>query len=153
MLGFDKKGKTIFYTSTEESPIERHHYKVDLAKPDKKTKLTQTPGTHYGTLSSDGQYILDKYSSTTVPLVIQIINTSNSKKHSIQESENPLSEYNLGEMTIGTIKAADDSTDLYYNLIKPIDFDETKKYPTIVYVYGGPHAQLVTNSWTGGLAL
>lgn len=153
VLGFDKKGTALFYTSTEESPIERHHYRVDLTKPDKKTKLTSISGTHNGMLSSNGQYILDKYSSTTIPLTVQLINTSNGKKHSIHEADNPLLEYNLGEMTINTLKSADDSTDLYYNLIKPIDFDPNKKYPTIVYVYGGPHAQLVSNSWNGGMAL
>ena len=51
---------------------------------------------------------------------------------------------------MGTIKAEDGVTDLYYRLIKPVDFDPAKKYPTVVYVYGGPHAQVVNNTWLGG---
>ena len=50
----------------------------------------------------------------------------------------------------GTIKAADGVTDLYYRLVKPADFDPAKKYPTIIYVYGGPHAQMVTGGWQNG---
>jgi dipeptidyl-peptidase-4 len=68
-------------------------------------------------------------------------------------AKNPLSEYKLGEMNIGTIKAADGKTDLYYRMIKPVDFDPSKKYPVIVYVYGGPHEQLVNNMWLGGAGL
>lgn len=153
ILGIDENGKTVYYESTEASPIERHIYKTDIYKPSKKTQLSEVSATHRASLSTDGSYIIDKYSSTTIPSVIQIIQTSNGKRQIIREAENPLKEYNLGEMTISTLKAADDSTDLYYRLIKPIDFDSTKTYPTIVYVYGGPHAQLISNSWNGGISL
>jgi dipeptidyl-peptidase-4 len=149
-LGFDEKGKNIFFTSTEISPIERHTYKVNISKPNKKIQLTEKPGTHRVSLSDDGQYIFDRFQSTDVPGIMQIISTAKGKKHTIKTADNPLNDYKLGEMTIGTIKAADDSTDLYYRLIKPIDFDPEKKYPAIVYVYGGPHAQLINNTWLGG---
>jgi len=64
-----------------------------------------------------------------------------------------MKDYKLGEMNIGTIKAADGKTDLYYRIIKPVNFDPNKKYPVVVYVYGGPHAQLVNDGWLGGARL
>jgi dipeptidyl-peptidase-4 len=67
----------------------------------------------------------------------------------LKENRSPLKDFNVGETTISTLEA-DDGTDLYYRLIKPANFDSTKKYPVLVYVYGGPHAQLVTDSWMGG---
>jgi dipeptidyl-peptidase-4 len=82
-----------------------------------------------------------------------LISSEGKNIKNIMTSENKLADYKLGNMTVGTIKAADNTTDLYYRLITPPDFDPKKKYPTIVYVYGGPHAQLVDNSWLGGVAL
>ena len=69
------------------------------------------------------------------------------------KAANPLADFNMPEMTIGTIKAADGITDVYYRLIKPAHFDPTKKYPAIIYVYGGPHEQLIENRWLGGARL
>jgi dipeptidyl-peptidase-4 len=70
----------------------------------------------------------------------------------LHQAENPLKDYNIGETTIGTLKAEDGQT-LYTRLIKPYNFDASKKYPVIVYVYGGPHAQLITDEWTAGAGI
>ena len=137
------------FQSTQESPVERHIYKLTLASGEI-TRLTKEAGTHNASLSSDGKYILDNYSSTEVPNSYDIISTSGKYVRNILTADNPLKNVAMGEMKTGTIKAADGETDLYYRLILPTDFDPSKKYPTVVYVYGGPHAQLVTNSWLGG---
>ena len=71
----------------------------------------------------------------------------------IKKDKQPLKDYKLGKMDIFTLKSEIDGADLYCRMIKPVDFDSTKKYPVIVYVYGGPHAQLVTDSWLGGAGL
>jgi len=63
---------------------------------------------------------------------------------------NPLKDYAMGEMSIFPIKAADGTTDLYCRQILPPNFNPLKKYPTLVYLYGGPHVQLVNNTWLGG---
>src|SRR5690606_11384044 len=68
------------------------------------------------------------------------------------EAENKMKDLVLGQAEISTLKAKD-GTELYTRLIKPSDFDPNKKYPVLVYVYGGPHAQLITNSWLGGASL
>ncbi|MBI9066833.1 MAG: DPP IV N-terminal domain-containing protein [Salinivirgaceae bacterium] len=141
--------KYMYYTSTAESPIELHFYKVAL-KSGKIEKLTTEKGTHNITLNKNGKYFIDKYSNTETPNVIQLVSTKGDIVRSILKATNPLSEYNMPKMEIGTIKAADGVTDLYYRLIKPIDFDSTKKYPAIIYVYGGPHAQLINDQWLGG---
>ncbi|RLD63931.1 MAG: S9 family peptidase [Bacteroidetes bacterium] len=149
VLGFDSKETNLFYVSTQQSPIERHVYKVNI-KSGKVTKLTKEAGTHRCVLNKNGKYLIDTYSNTEVPRVYNIITTKGKKLKNLLTSANPLKDYSLGEMKIGTIKAADGKTDLYYRLIKPVNFDPNKKYPAIIYVYGGPHAQLINNSWLGG---
>lgn len=148
-LGFDNTGNYAYIESTKESPIERHVYRLNL-KNSKLQRLTFDKGTHSVTLSSDGKYFIDKYSSTTVPNCYKLSNKKGNSIRTILEASNPLSDYQIGEMSIFKIKAADGETDLYARMIKPYNFDPDKKYPAIVYVYGGPHAQLVTDTWLGG---
>ncbi|MEA3448345.1 MAG: DPP IV N-terminal domain-containing protein, partial [Bacteroidota bacterium] len=149
VLGFDDNGDHVFIQATKESPLERHIYKVNIASG-AMTKLTSEPGTHSATLSGDNNYVLDEYSSTEVPQAYDIINTDGTYERNVLTAKNPLEEVKPVDMEIGTIKAADGETDLYYRLIKPTDFDPSQTYPTVVYVYGGPHVQMITESWMGG---
>jgi dipeptidyl-peptidase-4 len=152
ILGFDKKEQNIFISASKESPLEKHPYIVNLKKGTIK-KLANAKGTHNTVLSPSGKYIFDAYSSTEVPKIYTINDIKGKEIKQLLKSEDKLKDYNLGEMTISTIKAADGKTDLYYRLIKPTNFDPNKKYPAIIYVYGGPHAQMVTDSWLGGVRL
>ncbi|MGQ1909766.1 DPP IV N-terminal domain-containing protein [Marinifilum sp. RC60d5] len=152
VLGFDNAEKYMFYISTEVSPIDRHAYKVNL-KSGKRTRLTLDEGYHSVKVSADGKYILDTYSSLNVPRKIAVADTKGKVIKELVNAENKLKDYNLGEILLGTIKSADEKTDLYYRMVKPANFDPNKKYPVVVYVYGGPHAQLVTNSFMGGCRL
>lgn len=149
--GFSKDGKQLFYSSTAESPLERHFYSVNL-KNAKTTRLTQDKGMHSASLSPDGKYVLDNYSNQTTPRKIQVLGTDGKLKQTLLTAKNPLTDYALGETTITTIKA-DDGTDLYTRMITPPNFDKNKKYPVVVYVYGGPHLQLITNNWLSGANL
>lgn len=146
VLGFDESGKNVFYTSTEKSPIESHLYKLNL-KTGKQTLLTPAAGVHTAFLSPSGEYAVDNYSSASIPRVIDVINTGNAKITNLLIAANPYEEYKMPQIEIGTVKAADSVTDLYYRLIKPSDFDPSKKYPVIIYVYGGPHAQMIHNTF------
>ncbi len=151
LVSFSDDGKYVFITSTKDSPIQRHGYRVDL-RTGKITKLTSDHGTHHIIPSADGKYILDSYSSTDVPR--KILLTQNGKIiRTLLDAPNPTADYNMGKMRIGTLTAADGHTKLYYRIILPPDFDPTKKYPVIVYVYGGPHAQLVHDTYLGGARL
>ncbi|MCU7695486.1 S9 family peptidase [Haoranjiania flava] len=153
-IGFDEKEENFYVMSTKDSPLERHLYKYNM-KTGKETKLTRQPGTHRVALSPDKKYFTDNYSNYTTPRNIDLLDVSGKTIKNILTAKNPVAaqNYALGEMQTGTIKAADGTTDLYYRMIKPHDFDASKKYPVIVYVYGGPHAQMVTNSWLGGTGL
>jgi len=151
ILGFDTKGQNVYITGTGNDARESHTFKVNL-KFGKYTQLTKTNGTHQAQLSSDGNYLIDSYSSLTIPRNIEVVNTKKGKITSIFKAENPLKDYKLGATEFLTLKGVD-GTDLYAKITKPADFDASKKYPVLVYVYGGPHAQLVTNSWLGGSSL
>ena len=141
----DAAGKYVYYLSSEISPVEKQLFRVEV-KSGKKNRLTTEEGWHNITMSGDCAYFIDNYSSIKVPRNVDLTTNAGKVVRRLQEVENPNKDYNFGEITLGSIKA-DDGSDLYYRLIKPMDFDPNKKYPVIHYVYGGPDAQLVTNTW------
>ena len=149
-LGFADGGKTLVYTSTQLSPIDRVVASVSL--DGRKTKLlTPQEGWHVARLSRDGKYLLDTYESLKNPTEQRLVSVSTGKQIAkLYQSKDPEAGFINPEITFGKIKAADGVTDLYYRLLKPTNFDPSKKYPTIVYVYNGPHAQLVQNRFHAG---
>ncbi|MDD3722451.1 MAG: DPP IV N-terminal domain-containing protein [Lutibacter sp.] len=151
ILGFDENGKNVFISGTGTDPRETHAFKVNL-KTGKYTKLSKISGTHSTQLNTNGNYLIDNYSSLSIPTNIEIIATKKGKSTSIFNAENPLKDYKIGTTEFVTLKG-NDGADLYAKITKPANFDATKKYPVMLYVYGGPHAQLVTNSWLGGSSL
>ncbi|MFT5777174.1 MAG: dipeptidyl-peptidase-4 [Crocinitomicaceae bacterium] len=141
----------LFYTTTgETSPLETQIYYVDLAG--KYKILTRAKGSHSVAISTDGKYYYDHFSSHEVPSADWIINLKGKIVTKLMEGETALSGYEIGTAEIGKLTAVDGSK-LYTRMIKPSNFDPTKKYPVLVYVYGGPHAQLITNSWLDGASL
>ena len=150
-VAVDRAGKYVYYLSSEVSPVEKQLFRVDV-KSGKKNRLTSEEGWHNITMSGDCAYFIDNYSSIKVPRNVDLTANTGKVVRRLQEVENPNKDYNYGEITLGSIKA-DDGSDLYYRLIKPMDFDPNKKYPVIHYVYGGPHSQLVTNTWNASLRM
>ncbi len=148
VLGFDPEKKYFYYASTEKSPLERHIYRYD---PKKKRKmcLTQVHGMHRAQLSPDGKYLLDTWSNVETPRVIDVLTVTGKKVTTLLRAPDPWQDRRLGRVELGRLPATDTSPALYYRLIKPVDFDPSKKYPVVIYVYGGPHSQLVTDSWLG----
>jgi len=140
----------IYFKATGENPTNMLVYKVDLKG--KQTLITKDEGVHSVSISTDYNWIFDEYSNHTTPSKSLLINKSG-KTTTLVESKNKLEGYEIGTSEIKTIKAADGTTDLYTRLIKPSNFDATKKYPVLVYVYGGPHAQIITNSYLDGANL
>ena len=151
ILGFDEARKNVFITGTGEDPRESHTFKVNL-KSGTSTKLTTDNGTHYTILSPYGNYLIDSYSSLTVPKNIELVDTKRGKLTTLFTADNPLKDYAVGKTEFLDLEGKD-GTKLYAKITKPSNFDPSKKYPVLVYVYGGPHAQLVTNSWLGGSSL
>jgi len=151
ILGFDANAKNVFITGTGTDARENHTFKVNL-KTGKYTKLTAINGTHYTQINSNGTYLIDNYSNLTTPNTIAVVNTKTNEFTTILTAENPLTDYKIGTTEFLTLKGVD-GTDLYARMLKPANFDASKKYPVLIYVYGGPHAQMVTNTWLGGANL
>ena len=148
--GFDSHGN-VYYTSTEVSPLQRHFYKVNMNNGDK-VRITKRHGTHRVSPSKSGKFFIDQYTSTDVPRAIDIQDGMGRCFDNLFKADNPIKDYNIGVTEIDTIKAEDGQA-LYTRIIKPYNFDENEKYPVIVYVYGGPHAQLITDSWLAGAGI
>ncbi len=148
IIGFDDSGKNVIVSGTGNDVRETKAFKINV-KNGKITILTKEAGVHSVQLSLDGKYILDSYSSMDVPRVVKRKSLKNGKEVTVYTSKNPIEGFQLGTTEFVTLKS-NDGTDLYGRIIKPANFDASKKYPVLVYVYGGPHAQMVTNSWLGG---
>lgn len=151
IVGANNKGTEIYFKGTGESPLDTKLFAVQVATG-KQSVLTPQSGTHEGNVNYDGTLIFDQYSSSEIPNYAQIINRKGKQIKELVKGTNKLASLQIGSSEIGTIKASD-GTDLYTRLIKPSNFDANKKYPVLVYVYGGPHAQLITNSWLDGASL
>lgn len=150
ILGANSKGTEIYFTATGPNAMNKLAYKVDLKG--KQTLLTKTEGTHTVAVNHDGSYFFDEYTDHTTQSKSLLVD-SKFKSTVLVESANKYKDYILGTSEIKTIKSADGTTDLVTRLIKPSNFDANKKYPVMVYVYGGPHAQLITNSYLDGANL
>ncbi|GHT85201.1 prolyl tripeptidyl peptidase [Bacteroidia bacterium] len=148
--GKDKEEKNIFILSNELNPIEFQVFKVEL-KTGKKTQLTFEAGVHSPSFSLSGKYFLDRFSNLDTPLNVNLITADKAKVSRLQTAKNPYAGYAFPEVSLGSIKAADGKTDIYYHLAKPTNFDPNKKYPVVVYVYGGPHSQGIKNNWLGSV--
>ncbi len=146
--GFDTKGENLFYTSTEESAITKNLYRINLKNGVTK-RMTNVPGVHATQVSTDGSIIIDSYSSNGNPRTVQLIESVTGKSKFLLQAANPMADYAMGKLSIFTIKN-NVGTDLYSRMFQPTNFDSTKKYPVIVYWYGGPHAQMILNAWNGG---
>lgn len=146
VLGFNKKQKSVIISSNEVSPIQQNLFAVNI-KNGKRTPLDNGRGYHAGMLSDNGEWLFDKYQEPDVPRDITIVNTGKGKIVNYFSAPDPWKDYQVPLFECGKIKAADGVTDLYYRMVKPHDFDATKKYPTVVYVYGGPHAHNVDARW------
>ncbi|WP_333875632.1 S9 family peptidase [Flavobacterium sp.] len=150
IIGTNTAGTEIYFKATGPSPTNMLVYKVDLKG--KQTLITKDPGVHNVIPSADGNWFFDEFSNHDTPSK-SVLYDKNLKAKTLLVSPNKYDGYEIGTADIKTIKAADGTTDLYTRLIKPSNFDPTKKYPVLVYVYGGPHAQMITNSYLDGANL
>lgn len=150
IIGTNSAGTEIYFKATGPNPTNMLVYKVDLKG--KQTLITKDQGVHNVIPSADGNWFFDEFSNHDTPSKSLLYDKS-LKAKTLLVSKNKYEGYEIGSAEIKTIKAADGVTDLYTRLIKPSNFDPTKKYPVLVYVYGGPHAQMITNSYLDGANL
>lgn len=150
LIGFDATNSKINYIGTANNGLDRQLYQVDI-KSGKTIQLTTVSGTHNATVSSDGSLVLDQYSNGTIPNEINVIEVKSKKSTNLLKAENPfIGKIDLPKIELVTLTSADGKTPLNGRIIYPANFDATKKYPVMVYLYGGSHAQLVTNRWLSG---
>ncbi|WP_374689924.1 DPP IV N-terminal domain-containing protein [uncultured Prevotella sp.] len=147
VLGFNAKRHEIVIASNEANPIQRNIFAVSVDNGKRRLVDDNGKGWHNSVLSEDGTSLYDNYSTPDIPRNIAIVDIASGKKTSYFKAENPWKGYDVPEYSCGTLKADDGKTDLYYRMVKPTNFDPNKKYPTIIYVYGGPHAHNVDARW------
>ena len=149
VIGFDPKGNNLFVYANKDNLIGRAVYRINM-KTGEMIRITSAEGYHTAILNPAGTLIIDRYSSLSTPLKVCLLDINGRVLKTIDTAANPLADYDMPGISLGSIKAADGHTDLFYRLITPPHLDPNKKYPTLVYVYGGPHSQLVEDSWLAG---
>jgi dipeptidyl-peptidase-4 len=150
LLSTDEKLKKIYYTSTEESPLERHLYSI-LLNGNNKEKITNQSGTHLIECSNGCKFYLDVHSSINTPAVSTICNNSGSVLRIVKD--NAKLKTIMKEFTISTQELIKVPNGLGENLnawvIKPANSNDGKKHPLLMFQYSGPGSQQVTNSFMG----
>lgn len=146
--GFSKGN--ILFQATANNALDRVVMSSSY-KNDKSKTLSKTSGTHSAVMSKDGKYYINSFSSLTIPGKTDLMDIKGKVKRNLVDAVDPAADYQLSKVEFGSI--TNDGVVLNTRTIYPSDFDETKKYPVLIYVYGGPHAQLVKNSWYGGANL
>ncbi|MFD2200114.1 S9 family peptidase [Shivajiella indica] len=150
LVGVDEKNKKIYYISTEASPLERNLYVINMDGKGKKI-LTPEKGTTSVNMSRDFKYYIANHSSANSPLRVTLNEASGKLVKVLEENaelKSAIANYNISPREFFTFNTVD-GTSLNAYMIKPADFDGNKKYPVLMYVYGGPGSQNVTNSWGG----
>ena len=153
------QGGYIYYYSAEVSPAERHLFRVKLtpgnsaakSKIGKPERITKERGWHTVLIKENG--ITDRYNSFSEPGFVQNYSANCKPVGGPQKVDDPLADYAVPEIEFGTVPSADGQFENFYRLYKPVGFDPSKKYPLIVYVYGGPHSQMVKDSWLAGVRM
>ena len=146
--GYDDKNKVLYFQSNEESPLERNIYRVNIWGKSKK-KLSKKSGTNSASFNSNFSYFINTYSNANLPNAITLNNNTGEVIKKLKNSESllgSLSEYELTSKEFFNFKT-EQGIKLNGWMMKPNNFDESKKYPVLMYVYGGPGSQTVLDSW------
>lgn len=151
ILGFDKSGKNCFVEAIAVNPTELHVYRVNVATM-KADKVTSESGTHHASLSSSGKYLLDNWSNLDTPRKIDLLNSTGKVMDNLLTAADPMEGYSWSKPELVDIQI-DRARTFHSRIIKPSNFDPNKQYPVLVYVYNGPHVQLISNSWMAGASL
>ena len=153
-------GHYVYYTSAEVSPVENHLFRIPLiarkGRPlriGQPQRLTREPGWHEVSISPGFDWIIDNYSAFNLPGKTDLLRSDGSLIRTLHEAADPLRGYSVPEISLGTVPSADGRWENWYRLYKPVGFDPARKYPVILYVYGGPHSQMVQDRWLGNIRM
>jgi dipeptidyl-peptidase 4 len=148
LVGVDEKTKMVYYLSSEEHPSEVNLYKIGIEGKNK-TLVLKDKGTHTVVFSKDFSFMLHSFSTINTPPVYSIANTAGEVVRVLADNKrvvDSMANYNFSLAEFGKLTTSE-NVDLNYWMIKPVNFDANKKYPVLMYVYGGPGSQTVKNSW------
>ncbi len=149
----DEEGGWVYYTSTQAGPLGRNLYRVRVDGKGASERITQGPGTHTANIAPGGRYVVDSHSGSMRPPTMMLLDSQGRPVRVLAANDHPTLEgYRTRKPEIVEV-AGPDGLKLYGSLLKPIDFDPAKRYPVVVYVYGGPHSQSVQDAWGGRYAL
>lgn len=147
-MGLSPDEGYVFFTSNKDYLIGQDLYRASLKKGEVE-RLTEGNGWHSVRISPDFTEVVDHFSNIDTPNVVNLIKIGRKvERHEIFRAEDPLNSYERPVVELGSIESKS-GFDLYYKLTRPAVLEEGKKYPVVVYVYGGPHSQLVTDTWRG----
>ena len=149
IVGFCPATKSAILITKEAGHLQRNIYSLNI-KTKKRTLLDNGKGVHQAKLSEDGLWLVDTWQEPDLPRACAVTNTKTGKSTLLQKASDPWEEWYQPIFEQGTVLAADGETTLYWRMVKPMDFDPAKKYPAVIYVYGGPHAHCVEASWHWG---
>ena len=148
--GIDESNNTVYFASSERSPMHRDIYAVQLNGKNKKT-LSNKTGTNSATFSTNYKYFINQYSNANTPYYFSLFDAKGNEVRMLKDNSNlnnSLAEYALSQKEFFNFKTTE-GIDLNGWMMKPHNFDETIKYPVFMYLYGGPGSQQVTDSWGG----
>ena len=155
LLHIDGEGDRLFVTGTLASPMERNIYEVSLSGNGEPRRISKDAGWHQADFADSGEFYVDSFNSTGTPPQLSLHRADGSRIDFIEENRldetHPYHRYvaNRPLTEFGTLRA-EDGQPLYYRMLKPAGFDADKRYPVIVFVYGGPMGQSVTDTWAAG---
>lgn len=154
LLGVDESAGLAYFAGTKDSPLEKHVYAVPLGGGEPR-RLSSEPGIHEASFSANAAVYVDLWSNPSTPPQTELFKADGSKlatlvANDLADPAHPYAPFRAAHRPVefGSFEAADGS-ELHYSLIKPAGFDPARKYPVVVYVYGGPAAQTVTRAWPG----
>lgn len=150
IIAFNESSSTIYFTSSQESELENHFYSVNVEGKNLK-KLSKESGNHNITATAGNNYFLDNHSTINSPNTFTLLNANGELVRVIENNKDAsetLASFKMSNAEFGKFKNSE-GIDLNYWMIKPPNFDQTKKYPVLFHVYGGPGINTVRNQWQG----
>jgi dipeptidyl-peptidase-4 len=148
-LAVDPAARAVFYQAAEESPLQRAIYRIDMVR-DAKTKLSANQGTNTATFSKNGKYFINGYTNAKTPRVTTVHDATGKELRTLEDNDKlkkSLAGLNLPVKEFITVKSAD-GRDLNAYIMKPSDFNPSRKYPLVMIQYSGPNSQTVKDSYS-----
>jgi len=153
VLAVDEAAGQVYFGAGKDSPTDAQVYRVPLAGGAVE-RLSKSDGTHAASFAKNASVYVDSWSNPNTPPQLELYRNDGSRiaaliANDLSDPKHPYAPYLKAQLPLefGTLTAADGKTAMHYSLIKPTGFDPAKRYPVVVYVYGGPAAQSVKRAW------